>query len=166
LTKGVRHFTPNSGQSFTAMSQCSDWRPLASATLSILGPHRDSFWISCCCPVSWSSCSFGSLEESLHLLQQFIDEVGVGWANSEPWIWAWVVAELIIPAALLHPHHQGELSNTSLASSSNAIASKGQGQLSCSHAFGAGSSAPSLPYPALLSCLGKMQGLFSQCCSW
>ncbi|EDL88936.1 rCG42394 [Rattus norvegicus] len=30
--------------------------PLAPATLSILDPHQDSSWISCCCPVSWRFC--------------------------------------------------------------------------------------------------------------
>ena len=39
----------------------SDMRPLASASLSILEPVWDSFQISCCCPVSWRSYSFGSV---------------------------------------------------------------------------------------------------------
>ena len=47
-------------QMFIAMSHWSGLRPLASATLSILDPHQNSSWISCCCPVSWRSCSFGS----------------------------------------------------------------------------------------------------------
>ena len=45
---------------FIAMTW-SDLRSLASATLSILEPHWDSSRIPCCCPVSWRSCSFGSV---------------------------------------------------------------------------------------------------------
>jgi hypothetical protein len=37
-------------------------RFLASPTLLILGPHWDSSHICCCCPVSWRSCSFGSVQ--------------------------------------------------------------------------------------------------------
>jgi hypothetical protein len=47
-----------------------------------------------------------------------------------------VVAELASPPALLHPHHQGDLSSTALAGSLNAAAGKGQRQLSFSHALG------------------------------
>jgi hypothetical protein len=43
-----------------AMSHWSASRPLASVTASILDPHQESSWLSCCCPVSWRSCSFGS----------------------------------------------------------------------------------------------------------
>jgi hypothetical protein len=46
---------------FFVMSSCPDSRPLVSATLPILDPHRDSSWIPSCCPVSWRSCSFGSV---------------------------------------------------------------------------------------------------------
>ena len=46
-------------QMFIAMSHWSGLRPLASATLSILDPYWDSSQISCCCPVSWSSCVSG-----------------------------------------------------------------------------------------------------------
>lgn len=45
-------------QMFIAMSSL---RPLASASLSILEPHWDSILISRCCPVSWRSCSFGTV---------------------------------------------------------------------------------------------------------
>lgn len=27
------------------------------------------------------------------------------WANSKPWIWAWVVVELVSPLAVPHPYH-------------------------------------------------------------
>ena len=48
--------------SLIATSHWSGSRPLASATPSILDPHQDSSQISCCCPVSWRPCSFGSVE--------------------------------------------------------------------------------------------------------
>lgn len=41
------------------MSHWSSSRPLASDILSILDPHGNSSWISCCCPVWWRYCSFG-----------------------------------------------------------------------------------------------------------
>lgn len=37
-----------------------------------------------------------------------MDGVDVGWTNLKPWIWVWVVAELVSPSTLLHPHHQGQ----------------------------------------------------------
>lgn len=43
-----------------AMSHHSGSRPLAFATLSMLDAYWDSFWVSCCWPVSWWSCSFSS----------------------------------------------------------------------------------------------------------
>jgi hypothetical protein len=42
----------------TAMSHWSGLRSLASVTPSILAPHQDSSWLSCCCPVAGRSCSF------------------------------------------------------------------------------------------------------------
>lgn len=36
-------------------SHWSGLRPLVSNTLSILDPHWDSSWISCCCWVTWKS---------------------------------------------------------------------------------------------------------------
>jgi hypothetical protein len=47
-------------QMFLAMSPWSSWRPLASATPSILGLHTDRTQIPSCCPVSWRSCIFCS----------------------------------------------------------------------------------------------------------
>ncbi|EDL87097.1 rCG50805 [Rattus norvegicus] len=50
-------------------------------------------------------------------------ECMLGWANSEPWFWAWVGAKLVNPPAVLHPHHQGpgegwsQLSQVSLTAS-------------------------------------------------
>lgn len=70
----------------------------------------------------------------LYSLQQFIDGIDVGeWANSQTWIWAWMLAELISLPALPQKHHQGELSSTTLASSPSAATGEGQGQLSCCH---------------------------------
>jgi hypothetical protein len=60
----------------------------------------------------------------------------LGWPNSKSWIWAWVVAELVSLPALLGPHHHCELFSTALASSPNAAAGIGQGQLSFSHGEG------------------------------
>ena len=34
------------------------------------------------------------------------------WASSQPWIWAWVVAELVSPPACLDSCHQGQLQHT------------------------------------------------------
>jgi hypothetical protein len=47
-------------QMFIAMSHWSGSRPLASLTPSILDAHPDSSQLSCCCSVSWRSCSFGT----------------------------------------------------------------------------------------------------------
>lgn len=60
----------------------------------------------------------------------------LGWANSYPRIWAWVVTVLVSPPALPHHHHQGELSSTVLASSPNEAGCKEQNQFSCSPAPG------------------------------
>jgi hypothetical protein len=44
---------------FIALNHLSGMRPLPSATLSIMKSHWDSSQISCCCPESWRSHSFG-----------------------------------------------------------------------------------------------------------
>lgn len=44
---------------FTPMIPWSGTRPLACAAPSILKPHWDSSWKSCCCLGSWKSCSLG-----------------------------------------------------------------------------------------------------------
>lgn len=54
-------FCPFCLQMFIAMSHWSSRSPLASATPSILEPHWGSSRISCHCPVSSRSCSFGSV---------------------------------------------------------------------------------------------------------
>jgi hypothetical protein len=81
------------------------------------------------------------------------------WANSKPWIWASEVVELVSPPALLCPHHQGEFSSATQASSPNAVASNGQGQLSCSHILWANTSIPLLSGSGLLCCPGDVRGL-------
>lgn len=57
------------------------------------------------------------------------------WANSKPWIWLWVVAELVSLPALLYTQHQGEISSTTQASLPNAIAGRDHGQLFLYHAL-------------------------------
>lgn len=84
----------------------------------------------------------------------------LGWVSSKPWIWAWMIAELVSLLALLRPHHQGELSDTAPASSSSATAGKGSGQVSCSHAIGADIPAPTALGPALLCCPSEVLLLF------
>lgn len=53
-------------------------RPLVSITLLTLGPHWDSSWLSCCCPVSWSSCSFRSAGHVPSHASTVYSEVDVG----------------------------------------------------------------------------------------
>jgi len=64
MSRCVSHYTLSSTHlylpTFIATSHWYDLRPLASATLSVLGPHRDSSQMCCCCPESWRPCSFGS----------------------------------------------------------------------------------------------------------
>ena len=80
----------------------SGLRPLASATLSILDPHQDSSWISCCCPVSWRSCSFRYVGLGL-----FMHPVVLGWGRC--WVGQLIAldlglggVELVSLPALLH----------------------------------------------------------------
>ena len=86
------------------MSCWSGSRPLASGTPSILDPQWNSSQISCCCPESWRSCSFGSVESApshtpaAHRWGRWMLE----WANSKPRSWAWVAAELVSLPALPH----------------------------------------------------------------
>lgn len=54
------------------------------------------------------------------------------WANSQPWIWAWVVAEVVNPPALPPSHFQGKLSCTCLATHPMPYLARGQGQIFCS----------------------------------
>ena len=67
---------------------------------------------------------------------QMIPSVMLEWANSEPWIWAWVVAELVSLQAFLYPVYKCKLSSAALAISPNAGAGKWQGKLSQSQTLG------------------------------
>ena len=55
-----------------------------------------------------------------YMLKEFIDEVDFGVGQLRPRILAWVLAELVSLPALLHLHHQGELSSTAPARLPNA----------------------------------------------
>ena len=103
-------------QMVIAVSHWAGLRPLASA--------HHQFWTLPRTPLCYPAVAL--CHESLQL-QQFIGGVDAG--VGQPWIWAWVVVELSSIPALPYPHHQGELSSTALASSSDAGASKGQSQL-------------------------------------
>jgi hypothetical protein len=96
-----------------------------------------------------ASCSFGSVDLLLHVLQQFIMEEMLGWTNSKP---------------ASFPVHRplGKLSCSALDGTSNAVTSKGQSQLSCFHALWAGSTVHMPSGPVLLCCPGEMQSLTSQ----
>jgi hypothetical protein len=60
-----------------------------------------------------------------HTLQEIIqDGVDLGWAYSKSRIGALVVARLLKPPALPHPHHQGGIFSTALAHLSNAAVDK------------------------------------------
>ena len=109
-------------QIFIAVSHWSVSRPLDSATLSIQGLLSAILVLPCVMEILqlWI-CRTGPF----HVLQQIIDGVDIGGsANSEPWIWAWEVAELISLLTLLGPYHQGEHSSTAPASSSRAAVDK------------------------------------------
>ena len=70
-------------------------------------------------------------DQPRHSLQHIINGVGVGVGQLRALDLGLDVAGLVSLPALLHPHHQGQLSSTALASSPSAAACKGQGQLSC-----------------------------------
>lgn len=84
------------------------------------------------------------------------------WANSESWIWAWVLAELV--SLLAHPHlqQQGDLSSTALPKPSNAPISRRLGQLSYAHTLWDSSPVPTHPESAALWFPVKVQGPLSQ----
>jgi hypothetical protein len=123
--------------SLLANTYCSEslvWFKASGFCYTIItGFSQDSSWITCCCSLSWRSCSFGSAAPAPSCIRKMGEMLG--WANSKPWIWVWVVAELVSLLALLHPHPQGELSSTALVISTSAAADKGQGQLSHTHAI-------------------------------
>jgi hypothetical protein len=74
-------------------------------------------------------------------------------------MWAWVVAELVSPPALLHPHHQGKLSAPVI----HPILQPAKGWASSSTLITlAGSPLPTTSGPVLLYCPSKVQGLLSR----
>lgn len=95
---------------FIATNWESSLRSLASATTSILDPHRDS-QASCCCLSCGDPAAMDLQDWPLHVVLQVQDEKMLGWANSKPWIWASVVAELVSLPAFLHSRHQRWLSH-------------------------------------------------------
>ena len=72
------------------------------------------------------------------------------WANSKPWIWLWVVAEMVTLLVLPYSYHLSDLYSSAPARLPAATISRRQGQLSCSPTFGAGSPTPKPPEPAPL----------------
>lgn len=50
-----------------------------------------------------------------HKSQPFANDLLLEWANSEPWIWTWVVAEVASLSALPALYHEGKLSSTAPA---------------------------------------------------
>lgn len=91
---------------FISMTHWFDLRPLASATLSILDPHGDSSWISCCFPVSWRSCSFGSSEPAPSQAPA-VHRWGTQWGGpTQSPESGTELAELVCPPALPNPGHR------------------------------------------------------------
>ena len=123
-----------------------------SSTLSILDPHRDSSQISCCCPVSQRSCSFGSagptpsyspaIQRWGRCLQ------GTNLKALDPGLGCMCVGQ---PTGSPKPTRPGRLSSTASTRSSSAAAGKGQSKFTCSHALRA-SSPPTMPAGLLLRC--------------
>lgn len=108
----------------------------ASGFCCVINCYRDFSQISCCCPVSWRSCSFGSTRAALSQAP-----AGQRWSRGwgGPWVWASVVTErsahqlsgIFIPRV-----------STTTASSPSVVTSKRQGHFSHSHALKTSSPAP------------------------
>ena len=112
VSRYVVHYTLLSTLYLQILISLSHWsvsRPLASVTLSILDPHLDSSWISCCCPMYWKYYSFGSVGLSLsYVLHQFLDGVDVGVGQH----WALVIK--YIKCFTFHLLHNKYSSHTAL----------------------------------------------------
>ena len=76
---------------------------------------------------------------------RFTDDIDFVVGQLRPWIWAWVVAELVSLQALPYPHHWGELFSTTLAGPPMSLSAGGR------------VSSPALN-SAPLCFLGKVQG--------
>ena len=86
----------------------------------------------------------------------------LGWANSKPWIWAWMVAELVSPPALQHPPQQSALQRCLPRLLSLCCGWQGAGSALPPSCPRAGSPVPMPLKPALLCCPGEVQALLSQ----
>ena len=93
-------------QMLIAMGHWCGWRPLASATLSILDPHWDSSGISWCHHVSWRSAGPAlSWTPTVHRWGGITQPLDLGLVGS----WAGQPTSSAVltlsEAALLHPSH-------------------------------------------------------------
>lgn len=98
---------------------------------------------SCCCLCHGDPTASVLQGRPFHALQKML-----GWAKSQPWMWAWVTAELATPAA---PCTHDTSASSALPRQGvwptplPVAAGKGQDQLSHAHS----------PRPTLLSCPGE-----------
>lgn len=101
----TRYIHPFTQTAFLSNDHCSESlsgsRPLTSATLSVLDSHQNSSQIFCSCPISWRTCIFGSARPAPSTVHRW----GNCWGAPKPWIWAWVVTELVRLTALSHSCH-------------------------------------------------------------
>lgn len=83
------------------LCKCSLQFVIGSAVLSMQGPHIT--------PLRYPIVA-GVMEIPKFLvLQNGLLHSQMGWANSKPWILAWVVVEVFSLPFLLHSHHKGKL---------------------------------------------------------
>lgn len=106
------------------MSHWSGLRFLASATLWILGPQWNSFWIACYCLVSWRSQSIGSVDPipshvlAVHRWGKCWDESAYSSGSGSG------LSGSVSPPAFPYCHYLTHLSSTDLSSSPNAAGRK------------------------------------------
>lgn len=98
----------------------------------------------------------GLQDKPLHMLQQIVDGAYVGVGQGIALVLD-LVGRLASPPALPHSHHEGELSSTTLASSSDSISIRGC-HFSGSHALRDSLPSPTLPRSALSWLFSKVQG--------
>ena len=97
----------------------SDSGSLVFVILSILDPLRGSSHLTCVMESLWNS------KVGLFTCPNMI----LGWAISGPWIWVWVVGELVGLLAFHYPDHQGKHFSTALTRPLKATINRRQGQL-------------------------------------
>jgi hypothetical protein len=110
-TKGCFFHTP-----LLASVHCNEPLVWFKASLWLLQHHQ--YWILAGTPLRYPAVALShgdpvalDLQDwPFHALQKLFYRWGTGWgwANSKPWIWAWVITELVIPPALLHHYYQGK----------------------------------------------------------